>query len=253
MLSSEEVDKAFSYAKDYIDFLSRVKTERESVDYIKERAEAQGFREGDKDKGYFIYKNKFIALWKKGKRPISEGLRIIASHIDTPRLDLKLNPFFEDFDLAFLKTHYYGGIKKYHWVAMPLALHGVVVKKDGSLVKVVIGEEDSDPLFTICDLLPHLARKKQEEKKLSEAILAENLNILVGGIPKKAEEEKKEEKEKVKKRVLELLFEKYGITEEDFASAESVLCPQGGQGSSVLTGLLSGATARMTGYAPTPL
>jgi aspartyl aminopeptidase len=227
MLSSEEVDKAFSYAKDYIDFISRVKTERESVDYIKERAEAQGFREGDKDKGYFIYKNKFIALWKKGKRPISEGLRIIASHIDTPRLDLKLNPFFEDFDLAFLKTHYYGGIKKYHWVAMPLALHGVVVKKDGTLVKVVIGEDDSDPLFTICDLLPHLARKKQEEKKLSEAILAENLNILVGGIPKKTEEEKKEEKEKVKKRVLELLFEKYGLTEEDFASAEVCAVPAG--------------------------
>jgi len=182
------------------------------------------------EQGYFVYKNKFIALWKKGRKPATEGFRIIASHIDTPRLDLKLNPLFEDFDLAFFKTHYYGGIKKYHWVAMPLALHGVVVKKDGTIVKVVIGEEENDPVFTICDLLPHLGRKKQEEKKLSEAIPAENLNILVGGIPQNSYDEKNEKKEEkggVKKRILQILFEKYGIAEDDFASAEVYALPAG--------------------------
>ncbi len=227
-LKEEEKKELEEFSRDYVDFLSEVKTERESVEFFKEKLTASNFKEEDPDRGYFIYRNKFLACWKKGKKPISEGLKIIVSHIDTPRLDLKLHPLFEKMELVFLKTHYYGGIKKYHWVAMPLSLHGVVVKKDGSLVKIVLGEKEDEPLFTICDLLPHLARKKQEEKKLSEAIPAENLNILAGGIPLERDKKgKKEKEERVKKRILKLLEEKYGITEEDFSSAEIFAVPAG--------------------------
>lgn len=227
-LKEEEKKELEEFSRDYVDFLSEVKTERESVEFFKEKLTASNFKEEDPERGYFIYRNKFLACWKKGKKPISEGLKIIVSHIDTPRLDLKLHPLFEKMELVFLKTHYYGGIKKYHWVAMPLSLHGVVVKKDGSLVKIVLGEKEDEPLFTICDLLPHLARKKQEEKKLSEAIPAENLNILAGGIPLERDKKgKKEKEERVKKRILKLLEEKYGITEEDFSSAEIFAVPAG--------------------------
>lgn len=227
-ISDKEKETLINFAEDYVKFLSEVKTERESVDYFKNILLKEGFQEGGRERGYFIYRNKFLACWQRGKRSLREGLRLIVSHIDTPRLDLKLHPLFEDMDLAFFKTHYYGGIKKYHWVAMPLALHGVVAKKDGSLLKVVIGEKEEDPVFTICDLLPHLGRKKQEEKKLAEAIPAENLNILVGGIPlEKSTKAKREEKERVKKKVLRILEEKYGIREEDFVSAELFAVPAG--------------------------
>ncbi len=225
-LAPEEQKVLEGLTQEYIEFLSQVKTERETVDFLKENLIKNGFKEEDSQKGFFVYKNKFLAVWKRGKKSLLEGLRIIVSHIDTPRLDLKLHPLFEDQDLVFLKTHYYGGIKKYHWVALPLALHGVAVKKDGTLIKIVLGEREEEPLFTICDLLPHLGRKKQEEKKLAEAIPAENLNILVGGIPLEKDNEGKKE-ERVKKRILQILEEKYGITEEDFASAEILAVPAG--------------------------
>lgn len=227
-LKAEEIEELEGLIKKYLDFLSEAKTERECVEQFKEDLLKKGFKEKARDKGFFIYRNKFLACWRKGKKTLSEGLKLIISHIDTPRLDLKLHPLFEDQDLAFLKTHYYGGIKKYHWVAMPLALHGVVVKKDGSIVKLVLGEKEDEPLLTICDLLPHLGRKKQEEKKLSEAIPAENLNILVGGIPlEKSGKGKKEEKDRTKKRILKFLEEKYGICEDDFSSAEIFAVPAG--------------------------
>ncbi len=227
-LKAEEIKELEGLIKKYLDFLSEIKTERECVEQFKEDLLKKGFQEKARDKGFFTYRNKFLACWRRGKRPLQEGLKLIISHIDTPRLDLKLHPLFEDQDLAFLKTHYYGGIKKYHWVAMPLALHGVVVKKDGSIINLVLGEREDEPLFTICDLLPHLGRKKQEEKKLAEAIPAENLNILIGGIPiEKSGKGKKEEKERIKKRILKLLEEKYGIGEEDFFSAEIFAVPAG--------------------------
>ncbi len=227
-LSPEEKKSAEALGEEYISFLTEAKTERESVEYFLKHLERAGFVEGDSEKGFLNYKDKFLACWRQGERSLKEGLKIIVSHIDTPRLDLKLHPLFEEMDLAFLKTHYYGGIKKYHWVAIPLALHGIVVKKNGEKVKIVIGEEEKDPLFTICDLLPHLARKKQEEKKLGEAILAENLNLLIGGIPlEKSPKGKKEEKERVKKKILQLFKERYGIEEEDFTSAEIYAVPAG--------------------------
>lgn len=227
-ISLQEQEKIEVLAKDYISFLSEAKTERESVEYFINELNHAGFKEGRKEQGFFIYKDKFLACWQEGEKSLKEGFKIIVSHIDTPRLDLKLHPLFEEMELAFLKTHYYGGIKKYHWVALPLALHGVVITKKGEKIKIVVGEKEEDPLFTICDLLPHLARKKQEEKKLGEAISAENLNILIGGIPlEKSSKDKKEEKERVKKRILKVLEEKYGIKEEDFSSAEIFAVPAG--------------------------
>ncbi|MCS7149316.1 MAG: aminopeptidase [Caldimicrobium sp.] len=228
LLKEEEVERVDSLSKDYVRFLTTVKTERVCVENFVDELKKRGFDELNPKQGFFTYRNKFLACWKSGTKPLTEGIKIIVSHIDTPRLDLKLHPLFEEMDLSFLKTHYYGGIKKYHWVAMPLALHGIVVKRDGSSVKIRIGEEDNEPVFTICDLLPHLGRKKQEEKKLSEAIPAENLNILFGGIPfEKKAKGKKEEKERVKKRILKILEDRYGITEADFVSAEIFAVPAG--------------------------
>ncbi|MFN4131815.1 MAG: aminopeptidase [Caldimicrobium sp.] len=227
-ISLQEQKNIETLVEEYISFLSEIKTERECVEYFLDELNKAGFKEEGKERGFFVYKNKFLACWQKGQRPLKEGFKIIVSHIDTPRLDLKLHPLFEEMDLVFLKTHYYGGIKKYHWVALPLALHGVVITKKGEKIKIMIGEKEEDPLFTICDLLPHLARKKQEEKKLGEAIPAENLNILFGGIPlEKPSKGKKDEKERVKKRILRLLEERYGITEEDFTSAEIFAVPAG--------------------------
>ncbi len=219
-----EKKKLEELCQEYIDFLSNVKTERESVEFTLEVLKSNGYQEMGYPKGYFVYKNKFLAFWQAGKHPVTEGLRIIASHIDTPRLDLKLHPLYEDTSMAFFKTHYYGGIKKYHWVAIPLALHGVVVKKDGTKVKIVLGEKEGEPVLTICDLLPHLARKVQSTKKLSEAIVGEKLCLLAGGTPEK----NKDNKEDVfKKRVLSLLNEAYGIREEDFTCAELFAVPAG--------------------------
>lgn len=217
-------DEAFRFAEGYKAFLSEAKTEREAVEEILKEAGQRGFSPEGPRKVWRVNREKAIALAVLGRRPLEEGLRIIVSHIDTPRLDLKQNPLFEDLDLAFFRTHYYGGIKKYHWVAIPLALHGVVVKEDGTKVKVKLGEDDGDPVFTCPDLLPHLARRTQEEKKLKEAIEAEKLTALVGHIPFPDDEEAKE---RVKLAVLKLLRDRYGIREEDLISAELQLVPAG--------------------------
>ncbi|MDX1778114.1 MAG: aminopeptidase, partial [Thermodesulfobacteriota bacterium] len=168
-------------------------------------------------------KNKAIGLAVIGKRPPQEGLRILVSHIDAPRLDLKQNPLYEDVDLGLLKTHYYGGIKKYQWVSCPLALHGKIIKKDGSEVDLCIGENETDPVFTIADLLPHLARKSQYEKKLGDAIIGEKLNALAGSIPYPD----RDTSERVKLQLLQHLHKTYGLVEEDFISAELELVPAG--------------------------
>jgi len=192
VLKEEEKNQVEVLSKEYIEFLSEAKTERETIEKALTLLEKKGFFDKESKKGWVVYKNKLLFAWNFGKKKITEGLRIVVSHIDTPRLDLKLHPLFEDTELVFLKTHYYGGIKKYHWVAQPLSLHGVVAKKDGSLVKIVLGEKEDDPVFTICDLLPHLSRKVQTEKKLSEAIVGEKLNVLFGGLPLEKLEEEKE-------------------------------------------------------------
>lgn len=226
-LEEEEKKEVENLSKEYLNFLSEVKTERECVDFFVKLLQKENFQENKIEKGYFVYKNKFLACWKIGENPLTEGLRIIVSHIDTPRLDLKLHPLFEDTYLVFLKTHYYGGIKKYHWVAKPLSLHGTIVKKGGEVIKVVIGEREDEPVFTVCDLLPHLAKKIQGEKKLSEAIPGEKLNLLFGGIPLKNEKEDQETKEKIKLNVLKILNEKYGLKEEDFVLGELYVVPAG--------------------------
>jgi len=217
--------EAFSFAEGYKGFLNAAKTEREAVEAIVRSAQGAGFRpvsQGGKAKRiYRLNKDKSIGLATVGARPAEEGVRIIVSHIDSPRLDLKQNPLYEELDMALLRTHYYGGIKKYQWVAQPLAMHGVIVTTDGDTVRIAIGEDEGDPVFTICDLLPHLSRKVQEEKKLKEAIEAEKLTILAGHLPFADQDAK----ERVKLRVLELLHDQYGIVEEDFLSAELELVP----------------------------
>ena len=169
---------------------------------------------------YAVNRGKEVVAFKKGSRDPSQGLKIIIAHIDAPRLDLKQNPLYEDVDLALLRTHYYGGIKKYQWVAMPLAIHGVLIRADGTPVDFVVGEDPTDPVFSIDDLLPHLSRKHQDEKKLSEAIEGEKLTVLFGSMPLRGEE-----REPVKKAVLGLLKERYGLIEEDFISAEIEVVP----------------------------
>jgi aspartyl aminopeptidase len=220
-----QVKQAFAFAEGYKGFLDEAKTEREAVDAIVKSAQKAGFcaysQKGKDKRIYRLNKDKSVGLATVGKQPLEKGLRIIVSHVDSPRLDLKQNPLYEELDMVLLRTHYYGGIKKYQWVAQPLAMHGIIVKTDGKKVKIVIGEREGDPVFTICDLLPHLSRKAQEEKKLKEAIEAEKLTILAGHLPFAD----REAKERVKLRILELLHEQYGIVEEDFLSAELELVP----------------------------
>lgn len=226
-IDNGEKKGVFSFAKEYQAFLDAAKTEREAVQIIIEKAAGKGYkpvestREGAKV--YRIHKGKCVALARIGKRPLTDGLRIVASHLDAPRLDLKQKPLYEDGDLVFLKTHYYGGIKKYHWVTRPLALHGIIIKTDGTQVKVKIGEEEGDPVFTITDLLPHLARRTQYNKKLPEIIVGEKLNLLIGSLPFPG----KEVKERFKLQVLAYLKENLGIAEEDFISAELEVVPAG--------------------------
>ena len=219
--------KADVFAEGYKDFMSNYKTEREITAFFKAEAEKRGYTEFDKtktyqpgDRVYRVNRNKCIILTAFGKKPLSEGLRIAASHIDSPRLDLKPNPLYEKEELAFFKTHYYGGIKKYQWTTIPLSLHGVIVKGDGTTVTVNIGEDEGDPQFVITDLLPHLA-KEQEKRTLADAIKGEDLNVLVGSLPFKGEEES----ELVKLNILKILNEKYGIVEKDFLTAELELVP----------------------------
>lgn len=231
--NDEDLKKVFCFAEEYREFMSKVKTERECAVEIIRLAESSGFRNLDDiiksngklkagDKVYSNNRNKAILLYAIGEEDIENGLTILGAHIDSPRLDLKQNPLYEDSDLALFKTHYYGGIKKYQWVSIPLALHGVIVLENGENIEVSIGENDNDPVFGISDLLPHLA-KDQMKKTLDVGIEGEDLNILVGSIPVKD----KDAKERVKKNILNLLNEKYSICEEDFISAELEIVPAG--------------------------
>ena len=223
----------YDFAEGYRIFLSENKTERECAAFFVEEAKHAGFENLDEviaagktlkagDKVYAMNKKKMVAAFVIGKRPISEGMRILGAHIDSPRLDLKQNPLYEDTDMALLDTHYYGGVKKYQWVTLPLALHGVIAKKDGSVIDVCVGEKEDDPVFGVSDLLIHLS-SEQLDKKASKVIEGEDLNVLVGSIPLESEDEK----ECVKANVLRILCEQYDIEEEDFLSAEIEVVPAG--------------------------
>jgi len=220
-----EKEETFRFAEGYKAFLNSAKTEREAVQEIARAAKEAGFQEGSQRSGgkkfFYLNKDKTIALVILGSAPIAEGVRIVVSHIDSPRIDLKQNPLYEEADMALLRTHYYGGIKKYQWVTLPLSLHGLVVKADGSKINIQIGEDADDPVFVINDLLPHLSGKAQDQKKLSEAIEGEKLTVLAGSLPFPDPEAK----ERIKLRVMELLNQKYGFVEEDFTSAELELVP----------------------------
>ena len=236
-------------AAGYVSFLSACKTEREVMRHVRERLLGAGFAESPNgdfqgDACFRIFKGKTVFIARKGKRPLSEGFRLLGAHADSPRLDLKQRPLYEDCSVSQAKTHYYGGIRKHQWLARALALHGVVVKADGTVVEVVIGEDPADPVFTIPDLLPHLAYK-QMEQKLSEAFEAEKLNIIMGHAPSEAgngpetgdeaaasscaqaPKNGKDCKTKIKARVLSLLNQRYGITESDLYSAELQAVPAG--------------------------
>lgn len=230
-VDEEYIKKAFDFCEDYKSFLNTSKTEREFAANTEKLAVAAGFRKLDDlissntrlkpgDKVYHINRKKSAVLAVVGNKPLSEGVNILGSHIDAPRLDLKQNPLYEDTQMAFFKTHYYGGIKKYQWLTIPLAIHGVVVKGDGTTVEIVVGEDEDDPVFSITDLLPHLARE-QMQKKMSEAVTGEGLNLLLGSIPFNDEKVK----EKVKLNILSILNKRYGIVEEDFQSAELEIVP----------------------------
>ncbi|WP_294188254.1 aminopeptidase [uncultured Clostridium sp.] len=228
----EKREELFEFCKGYIDYMSICKTERECVLTSIDMAKAFGFRDLKEiiekkeslkqgDKVYLNNKDKTLALFIIGEEPMEKGLRILGAHIDSPRLDLKQNPLYEDTNLAMMETHYYGGVKKYQWVTLPLALHGVVVKKDGTKIDVVIGEDDKDPVVGISDLLIHLSQD-QLQKKANAVIEGEDLNILVGSIPLEGTE-----KDAVKANILNILKEKYDFEEEDFVSAEIEVVPAG--------------------------
>lgn len=224
----EKIKAIYDYAEGYKTFLDNSKTEREATNAAIEMVKAKGYTEykfGDKlsvgDKKYLNQHGKSLIVFCVGENDLeAEGIRILAAHVDSPRLDLKQVPMYEDSGMAFLKTHYYGGVKKYQWTSIPLALHGVMVKADGEVVDVCIGEDDSDPIFYINDLLPHLGAD-QSQKPLGSAISGETLNILIGGLPY----DDKDVADKVKLTALSILHDKYGVTEEDFLSAELSLVP----------------------------
>jgi len=223
--NEEETKTIFEYAKGYINFMNQSKTEREIVASSKKIAESNGFKNIDEytalkagDKVYYINRDKSMYLAVIGEESIEKGVNIIGAHADSPRLDLKPNPLYEDGEFAYFKTHYYGGIKKYQWTTIPLSIHGVIVKANGEKININIGEDENDPIFTITDLLPHLAQD-QMEKKLKEGISGEDLNLLIGSIPYG------EGTDQVKLNILNILNEKYGITEVDFLSSEIELVP----------------------------
>ncbi|MCD7872466.1 MAG: aminopeptidase [Clostridiales bacterium] len=227
-MTDEEIKICDDFCEGYKAFLSECKTEREVAKWAEETAKAAGFVKFNEfgnplnpgEKVYYSNRGKSVILCVKGKRPINEGVRISAAHIDSPRIDLKQCPVYEDGDLGFFKTHYYGGIKKYQWVAIPLSLHGRICKNDGSFVDIKIGEAEGEPKFCITDILPHLAAE-QYSRKPNELIKGEELNVLIGSRPFKDDEES----EKIKLNILNLLYEKYGIVERDFLSAELELVP----------------------------
>ncbi|MBQ6858630.1 MAG: aminopeptidase [Clostridia bacterium] len=228
------MEKIEAFAKAYCAYIDGGKTERECVAESVTAAKAAGFEDlkdviasgkalAAGDKVYVNWMNKSFVCFVIGSEPMESGMNILGAHIDSPRIDVKQNPLYEDSDLAYLDTHYYGGIKKYQWVAQPLALHGVICRKDGTTVTVAIGEDAADPVFYISDLLPHLAQE-QMTKTAAKAIEGEELNLIIGGMPVKAEGE---EKASVTAGVLAILKEKYGVEEEDFLSAELEIVPAG--------------------------
>ena len=228
-VNEEEKTVIEEVSKSYMDFLNKAKTEREFIKRAKELADANGYKDimtfdtlKPGDKIYFINRKKSMYLAIIGENSVEDGLHIIGSHVDSPRLDLKPNPLYEDGGLAYFKTHYYGGIKKYQWTTIPLSMHGVIVKTNGEVVEIDIGENEDDPIFTITDLLPHLAQN-QLEKKLKNGIDGEDLSLLIGSIPFKDGDKKVPEG--VKLNILNILNQKYGVTEEDLTSAEIELVP----------------------------
>lgn len=231
--SNDELKNLFDLSEGYKEFMSKCKTERECVHEFIARAEKAGFKNLDDiikqngslkagDKVYANNMDKALAMFTIGTNGFNKGMRILGAHVDSPRMDLKQNPLYEDTDLALFETHYYGGIKKYQWVTLPLAIHGVVVRKDGTKVNIVIGEDENDPVVGVSDLLIHLAAD-QMDKKANKVIEGEDLNVLVGSMPI----DDKDAKDRVKQNVLRLLNEKYDITEEDFVSAELEVVPAG--------------------------
>ena len=232
-----ELKELHEISEKYKECLNLGKTERECVNLTVEMAKAVGYRSLEEvlkagaaltpgDKVYAVCMGKTIALFQIGQEPISKGMNILGAHIDSPRIDIKQNPLYENEDFAYLDTHYYGGIKKYQWVAQPMALHGVVAKKDGTVVDVVVGEKDTDPVMVITDLLPHLGAK-QMDQKASLVIQGENLDILIGNRPMEKGEDEEEVKEAVKANILKILKDAYDMEEEDFLSAELELVPAG--------------------------
>ena len=215
IFNKTQTEQIFIFADEYKSFLNNSKTEREAIKEILKCA-------SKKNKKIFLNKNSCAAIIVKGEKPISEGLRIVISHVDSPRLDLKQVPLFEDKDsnLALFETHYYGGIKKFQWLTIPLALHGIIIKKDGSKIHFSIGEDENDPVFQVPDILPHLSHDIQDTKKMNDAIKGENLDIAIGSIPIKDGD-----KDNIKKAILKKLNDDYGIIEEDFISAELEAVP----------------------------
>ncbi len=233
----EKRQVVMDFAEGYRQFLSDHKTERECVKYFEAEAKKAGFKDLDDiiksntglkagDKVYRNNMGKGLAMFVIGRENPENGIAILGAHIDSPRMDLKQNPLYEDTDMAMLDTHYYGGIKKYQWVTLPLALHGVVAKKDGTLVTVNIGEDASDPVFGVSDLLIHLSQD-QMKKEGAKVVEGEDLNVLIGSIPLEAAEDDKDKKDLVKKNILRILKDKYDFEEEDFLSAEIEVTPAG--------------------------
>lgn len=227
-VSEDEMNDIMKFSDEYMYFLNKGKTERECTEFTKEMLDKNGFesieqkdtlKEGDKV--YYINRNKNVYAAVIGKEKLENGINVIGAHIDSPRLDLKPNPLYEDGGFAYFKTHYYGGIKKYQWTTIPLSIHGVIVKTNGEVINVNIGESDEDPIFTITDLLPHLAQE-QMERKLKEGVKGEDLNLLIGSIPYAD----KEVSENVKLNILKILNDKYGIVEKDLLSSELEIVPQ---------------------------
>lgn len=230
--NDKEVEEVFDFCEGYRKFMSKCKTERECVKEVIRLAKAEGYKDIEDiiknkqqlkpgDKVYANNKGKTLALFVIGNEPMEAGLKILGAHIDSPRLDAKQNPLYEDSELVLLDTHYYGGIKKYQWVTLPLALHGVVVKKDGTVIDICIGEDENDPVVGVSDLLIHLAGD-QMDKKANKVIEGEDLNVLIGSMPLKDTK-----KDAVKANILKILKEKYDFEEEDFLSAEIEIVPAG--------------------------
>ncbi|PNX45860.1 MAG: aminopeptidase [Thermoplasmata archaeon M9B1D] len=215
IFTNEQIKKSFDFCIDYKKFLDCAKTERETISFINNSANKS-------KKKIFINHGKSAAIVIPGKKPLSDGIRIVISHVDSPRLDLKQIPLFEEpsSNVTLLETHYYGGIKKFQWVVIPLAIHGVIIRKDGKKITFTLGENELDPVFSVPDLLPHLSHKVQDTKKLEDAIAGESLDILIGSQPAKGDFS-----EKIKTAILDKLNKEYGITEEDFISAELEMVP----------------------------